>query len=207
MQVGDPRSPSATRSASTAPRPRGIVSGVGRHIQAPNGFQIDEVIQTDAPINPGNSGGPLLDATGRVIGVNSQIATAGGGSGNVGIGFAVPSNTVREVVPRLRQGQTIGARTSGVSTAEVRSARGAAVADGRARRARRHGGLRAGDVIRRVGGRESRLRTDVGARRRAHASPATRVDCRGRARRVTRDARRDARDPSRAHAVSGRARP
>ena len=69
----------------------GIVSGIGRSITAPNGFSIDEVIQTDAPINPGNSGGPLLDETGRVMGVNSQIATAGGNSqGNVGIGFAVP---------------------------------------------------------------------------------------------------------------------
>src|SRR3954464_1281060 len=79
----------------------GIVSGLGRHIQAPNGFDIDEVIQTDAPINPGNSGGPLIDARGRVIGVNSQIETGGGGGGNVGIGFAVPSNAVRDVVPRL----------------------------------------------------------------------------------------------------------
>jgi putative serine protease PepD len=71
----------------------GIISGTGRHIQAPDGFQIDSVIQTDAPINPGNSGGPLLDANGRVIGVNSQIATGGTSNGNVGIGFAVPSNT------------------------------------------------------------------------------------------------------------------
>jgi S1-C subfamily serine protease len=83
----------------------GIVSGLGRRIQAPNGVSIDEVIQTDAPINPGNSGGPLLDASGRVIGVNSQIATAGGGGGNVGIGFAIPSDTVREVVSRLAAGQ------------------------------------------------------------------------------------------------------
>ena len=81
---------SATRSGSTGRRPPGIVSGLGREIQAPNGFQIDEVIQTDAPINPGNSGGPLLDARGRVVGVNSQIATGSGGNGNVGIGFAVP---------------------------------------------------------------------------------------------------------------------
>ena len=57
----------------------GIVSGLERDIQAPNGFQIDRVIQTDAPINPGNSGGPLLDTRGRVVGVNSQIATAGAG--------------------------------------------------------------------------------------------------------------------------------
>ena len=68
----------------------GIISGLGREIRAPNGFTIDEVIQTDAPINPGNSGGPLIDANGRVIGVNSQIATAGS-QGNVGIGFAVPA--------------------------------------------------------------------------------------------------------------------
>src|SRR6266576_1348370 len=86
----------------------GIVSGLGRHITAPNGFDIDEVIQTDAPINPGNSGGPLLDARARVIGVNSQIETGPGlGRGNVGIGFAVPSNAVRDVVPRLAQGKKI----------------------------------------------------------------------------------------------------
>ena len=81
----------------------GIISGLDRTIQAPNNFTIDNVIQTDAPINPGNSGGPLFDDRGRVIGVNAQIATAGS-QGNVGIGFAVPSNTVREVVPRLQRG-------------------------------------------------------------------------------------------------------
>jgi putative serine protease PepD len=96
----------------------GIVSGIGREIKAPNGFSIDEVIQTDAPINPGNSGGPLLDETARVIGVNSQIATSGGGGGNVGIGFAVPSNTVREVVPRLKQGDRIARPWLGVETSD-----------------------------------------------------------------------------------------
>jgi putative serine protease PepD len=85
----------------------GIVSGLGRRIQAPNGFEIDEAIQTDAPINPGNSGGPLLDDSGRVIGVNSQIETGGGSNGNVGIGFAVPSNTVRQVVPVLEKGHNV----------------------------------------------------------------------------------------------------
>ena len=78
----------------------GIVSGTGRHVQAPNGVTIDRVIQTDAPINPGNSGGPLLNADGEVIGVNSQIATAGS-NGNIGIGFAIPSNTVRDALPQL----------------------------------------------------------------------------------------------------------
>jgi S1-C subfamily serine protease len=78
----------------------GIVSALQRQIEAPNGFSISDVIQTDAPINPGSSGGPLIDSTGEVIGVNSQIETAGGG-GNVGIGFAIPINTAREVVTQL----------------------------------------------------------------------------------------------------------
>jgi putative serine protease PepD len=73
----------------------GIVSALDRDIQAPDGSTISGVIQTDAAINPGNSGGPLLDAQGRLIGVNSQIASGGGG-GNVGIGFAIPSSTVKQ---------------------------------------------------------------------------------------------------------------
>jgi putative serine protease PepD len=94
----------------------GIVSALGRHIQAPNGFGIDDAIQTDAPINPGNSGGPLLDDGGRVIGVNSQIETGGTSQGNLGIGFAVPSNSVRQVVPVLERGKTIARAWLGVET-------------------------------------------------------------------------------------------
>ncbi len=85
----------------------GIVSSLGRTLTAPNGFQIDGVIQTDAAINPGNSGGPLLDDGGKVIGVNSQIATNGLSAGNVGIRFAVPSSTVRQVLPGLKLGKTV----------------------------------------------------------------------------------------------------
>ncbi len=81
----------------------GIVSALQRQIQAPNGFSISHVIQTDAAINPGNSGGPLIDASGRVIGINSQIETGGGGRGNVGIGFAIPINTAREVVKQIEE--------------------------------------------------------------------------------------------------------
>jgi putative serine protease PepD len=77
----------------------GIVSALQRRITAPNGFQIDEAIQTDAAINHGNSGGPLLNADGDVIGVNAQIESESGG--NVGIGFAIPVNTVREVAEQL----------------------------------------------------------------------------------------------------------
>ena len=79
----------------------GIVSALQRQIQAPDGFSISHVIQTDAAINPGNSGGPLIDASGSVIGINSQIQTTGN-RGNVGIGFAVPINTAREVVRQLQ---------------------------------------------------------------------------------------------------------
>ena len=79
----------------------GIVSAVQRRIEAPNTLSISHVIQTDAALNHGNSGGPLLDAEGRVIGVNAQIETGGVGQGNVGIGFAIPVNTVKDVVASL----------------------------------------------------------------------------------------------------------
>jgi S1-C subfamily serine protease len=79
----------------------GIVSALQRQIQAPNGFSISNVIQTDAAINPGNSGGPLINAEGEVIGINSQIETGGGGNGNVGIGFSIPINTAKTEIPQL----------------------------------------------------------------------------------------------------------
>ena len=78
----------------------GIVSATGRDIRAPNGLTIPNAIQTDAAINHGNSGGPLLDSFGRVIGVNSQIE-GGTVDGNVGVGFAIPSSTVRSVTDQL----------------------------------------------------------------------------------------------------------
>jgi S1-C subfamily serine protease len=81
----------------------GVVSALQRQIQAPDGYTIENVIQTDAAINPGNSGGPLIDAGGRVIGINSQIATGGSGNGSVGIGFAVPIDTAKKVVTDLRE--------------------------------------------------------------------------------------------------------
>src|SRR5436190_63983 len=74
----------------------GIVSALNRTITSPNNFAINDAIQTDAAINHGNSGGPLLDLQGQVIGINSQIESDSGG--NDGIGFAVPSNTVKSVV-------------------------------------------------------------------------------------------------------------
>jgi S1-C subfamily serine protease len=92
----------------------GIVSALQRQIQAPNGFSISNVIQTDAAINPGNSGGPLIDAEGRVVGINSQIETGGGG-GNVGIGFAIPINTAREVADQIEQNGKVQHAYLGIS--------------------------------------------------------------------------------------------
>ncbi|MBA3490777.1 MAG: trypsin-like peptidase domain-containing protein [Rubrobacteraceae bacterium] len=77
----------------------GIVSGLGRPITAPNNYTINDAVQTDAAINPGNSGGPLLDSRGTVIGVNAQIASESGGF--EGVGFAVPINTVKDVIKQL----------------------------------------------------------------------------------------------------------
>jgi putative serine protease PepD len=142
----------------------GIVSGIGRHIQAPNGFSIDEVIQTDAPINPGNSGGPLLDDTGRVMGVNSQIATAGNSQGNVGIGFAVPSNTVREVVPRLEKGDSISRPWLGVETSDPtdpNAPAGAEVASVVAGGPADVAGIDQGDIITELDGQQINSADDV----------------------------------------------
>ncbi len=107
MHVGDPvvaiGNPFGLDRTVTA----GIVSAIQRAITAPNGYTIDHVIQTDAAINHGNSGGPLLNTRGQVVGVNSQIETGdSGSSGNVGVGFAIPSNTVKTVIAQLiREGR------------------------------------------------------------------------------------------------------
>jgi putative serine protease PepD len=78
----------------------GIISSLGRSIQAPNGLIIDDIIQTDAAINPGNSGGPLLNSQGQIIGINTAILS-GGNSGSIGIGFAIPADTVRRITSEL----------------------------------------------------------------------------------------------------------
>jgi S1-C subfamily serine protease len=96
----------------------GIVSALQRQIQAPNGFSISHVIQTDAPINPGNSGGPLIDSAGQVIGINTQIQT-GGSQGNVGIGFAVPINTARDVVEQLEESGEVEHAYIGISGGSI----------------------------------------------------------------------------------------
>jgi S1-C subfamily serine protease len=101
VQVGDPTVAIGNPFGLERTLTTGVVSALQRKITAPNGFAIGNVIQTDAALNPGNSGGPLLDAGGRVIGVNSQIATGEGSNGSVGIGFAVPIDTAKRVLPQL----------------------------------------------------------------------------------------------------------
>jgi S1-C subfamily serine protease len=96
----------------------GIVSALGRVIESPQApFDIDEVIQTDAPINSGNSGGPLLNAAGEVVGVNTQIATTTGA--NIGIGFAVPINTVRDVAAQLIEKGRVDHAFLGIAAQEI----------------------------------------------------------------------------------------
>jgi putative serine protease PepD len=128
----------------------GIVSALDRSIQSPSGATIGGAIQTDASINPGNSGGPLLDAQGKVIGVNAQIESDSGG--NDGVGFAIPSDTVRTVAAALIAGETVAhpqlgvqigdAAGGGVRLAAVSAGGGAAAA-----------GLKAGDVVTAVDGK------------------------------------------------------
>ena len=121
----------------------GIVSGLHRSMSAPNDFAINDSIQTDAAINHGNSGGPLLNLQGRVIGVNAQIESDSGG--NDGVGFAIPSNTVRSIVTQLISsgnvrhaylGASVQTAANGVELAQVRNGTPADKA-----------GLRAGDVV------------------------------------------------------------
>jgi S1-C subfamily serine protease len=108
MEVGDPVVAIGNPFGLDRTVTSGIVSALQRQIQAPNGFSIDNVIQTDAAINPGNSGGPLINDAGEVIGINSQIETGGNGAdGNVGIGFAIPINTAKEVISELETKGTV----------------------------------------------------------------------------------------------------
>jgi S1-C subfamily serine protease len=170
VQVGDPTIAIGNPFGLDRTLTTGVVSALQRKISAPNGYSISNVIQTDAAINPGNSGGPLLDASGRVIGINSQIATGGSGGGNVGIAFAVPINTAKQIVPQLKDsgsvkraylgitGQTIDrsldrlnlSTTSGVLVQTVQPGSPAAKA-----------GLRGGDASATLDGSELRLGGDV----------------------------------------------
>jgi S1-C subfamily serine protease len=121
VQVGDPVYAIGNPFDLERTLTTGVISALQRQITAPNGFTINNVLQTDAPINPGNSGGPLLDAAGRVIGINSQIETGGGGGGSVGIGFAVPINTAKSELGQLKQGGTVRGAYIGLTSLTIDS--------------------------------------------------------------------------------------
>jgi len=119
VQVGDPVIAIGNPFGLDRTLTTGVVSALQRRISAPNGEGISNVIQTDAAINPGNSGGPLIDAAGRVIGINSQIETGAGGGGNVGIGFAVPIDTAKQILPQLKSTGKVQRAYLGVSSLTI----------------------------------------------------------------------------------------
>jgi S1-C subfamily serine protease len=119
VQVGDPVYAIGNPFDLERTLTTGVISALQREITAPNGFTINNVLQTDAPINPGNSGGPLLNAAGQVIGINSQIETGGSGDGSVGIGFAVPINTAKSEISELEKGGTVRGAYLGLTSLTV----------------------------------------------------------------------------------------
>ncbi|MEU4479932.1 trypsin-like peptidase domain-containing protein [Micromonospora sp. NPDC023966] len=161
MQVGDQvlalGSPLGLQGSVTA----GILSARDRTIQAGEGGQqqnpqqaassISGLLQTDAPINPGNSGGALVNTRGEVIGINTAIATAGQGSnGNIGVGFAIPSNKAKDVAEKLQRGEKVSHPSLGVSVTGAEDG-GALVSDVVAGSAAEKAGLQRGDVITKFG--------------------------------------------------------
>ena len=170
VQVGDPVAAIGSPFGEENSLSVGVVSAKNRTIEALTDFSISDAIQTDAAINRGNSGGPLLDAHGRVIGINSQIRSSGGGS--VGVGFAVPVDTVRRSVDQIRADGKVRYAYIGISSQPlypqladklgVPVDDGALVADvveGRPGRQGRHQGRRQGDPLPGLAG-EARRRRD-----------------------------------------------
>ena len=149
----------------------GIISALQRSISAPNGFTISDVLQTDAAINPGNSGGPLIDDGGRVIGINSQIATGTGSSGSVGIGFAVPINTAKDVASQIIDGGDVEHAYLGISGTDLDATlagvlnlgteEGALIQDVQAGSPAADAGLEAGDATVEVDGQKVQAGGDV----------------------------------------------
>jgi S1-C subfamily serine protease len=154
VRVGDPTLAIGNPFGLDRTLTSGIVSALQRQIQTPSGFAINNVIQTDAPLNPGNSGGPLLDANGKVIGINSQIETGGEGNGSNGIGFAVPINTAREFLPWLGHGQLVKLAYLGLQGQATPGPRsGVLIRSTEAGSPAAAAGLRAGDEIQAIAGR------------------------------------------------------
>ena len=126
----------------------GVVSGLDRTIEAPNGFSVSHAIQTDAAVNPGNSGVPLLDAEGKVIGVVDQIATDGEADQSSGVGFAISSSLVSAELKQLEAGEKVEHAYLGVATAtSTEGTEGAEVAEVVSGSPAAEAGLKQGDVV------------------------------------------------------------
>jgi putative serine protease PepD len=143
LELGDPLvaigSPLGLQGTVTS----GIVSGLGRDIEAPDGFTIDGAVQTDAALNHGNSGGPLLDLDGRVVGMNAQIASDSGA--NSGIGYAIPVETVRSIAEQLIASGKVEHAYLGVGIEDADG--GARIAEVRPGGPAAEAGLREGDIV------------------------------------------------------------
>ncbi len=171
VQVGEPVVAIGNPFGLSRTLTTGVISALQREIEAPNGFKIDNVLQTDAPINPGNSGGPLLNARGEVIGITSQIETGGGGSdGNIGIGFAVPINTAKQELPELEKHGSVQTAYLGVQMIPVDGSlsslnlpvkNGALVEKVEAGSPAAKAGIRAGNIEAKVGGQEISVGGDI----------------------------------------------
>jgi putative serine protease PepD len=145
----------------------GIVSAIGRTIQAPNNYSIANAIQTDAPINHGNSGGPLLDLSGNVLGINAQIESSGGGSD--GVGFAIPIDSVKSVANTIIAGGKVQHAYIGIHVGDATSGSGAQVGSVSAGTPAEKAGLKAGDVITALDGKPITKADDLTAAVTAHA--------------------------------------
>ena len=170
IQVGDPTIAIGNPFGLERTLTTGVVSATRRTIQAPDGFEIDGVIQTDAAINPGNSGGPLLDAAGRVIGINSQIETGGSGGGNVGIGFAIPIDTAKRLLPELEKNGRVDRGFLGVDSLTIDSSlsdlnlpvdRGVLVQTVTPNSPAAKAGIAGGNIVAQLAGNEIRLGGDI----------------------------------------------
>jgi putative serine protease PepD len=143
------------------------VSALERQMEAPNGFTINDSIQTDAAINHGNSGGPLLDLAGKVVGVNAQISSESGG--NDGVGFAIPSDTVRTIASEILSDGSVEHAYLGVGVAtisesaaeELDTAAGVALTEVREGTPAAEAGLRAGTGTTTIDGRQYPTGGDV----------------------------------------------
>jgi putative serine protease PepD len=152
----------------------GIVSGLDRTIQAPNGYTVAHAIQTDAALNPGNSGGPIFNSSGRVIGVADQIAT-GGADQSSGVGFAVPIDLVAGELGQLEAGKTVSHAYLGVGTTQSTGTTGASVGSVTAGSPAASAGLKTDDVVTAIDGKQITGTSDLVAAIAGH-SPGDKIN-------------------------------